>query len=74
MFIDDLAKMQKLESFAGGNNKQRDHLNKLVDAINGMITSAQREAKKTPELMTITTVANGAAVDVIYRAYVPVHA
>lgn len=41
-FIDDLRNLTKLDKFEGGNDKQRDHLNGAVDAINGMIDAAER--------------------------------
>ncbi len=72
MFLDDVKKLQKIDHFVGGNDRQRNHLNTFVDAFNSLIDFANRDpGADAPKILTITTMANGATVDVIYTAYLP---
>lgn len=72
MFLDDIRKIPKIPYFQGGNDRQRAHLNQLVDALNSIRDASQRDpGPETPKVLTITTMANGATVDVIYTAYLP---
>jgi hypothetical protein len=43
-FIDDIRNLQKLDDFENGKDKQRDHLNKVVAAFNGIKDAADRAA------------------------------
>lgn len=70
--VDSLRQMTPLENFEGGNQSQREHLNKMVAALNAMMGAANQEAQKIPETMRITVVANGTPIDVIFYAYLPV--
>jgi len=70
-FITDIQKLPDLKEFEGGNNKQRDHLNALVKAIKLIRDAANRAGnEKSPNVLQITVVANGAPVDGTFTAYV----
>ena len=43
-FLDDIRQIQKVDQFAGGNNKQRTKLNGLVDGLNEIVDAANRHA------------------------------
>jgi hypothetical protein len=40
LFFTEVGKIQPIDQFVGGNDKQRAHLNKLVDAVNTIIKTA----------------------------------
>lgn len=40
-FFTDISNIQRIQSFTGGNDTQRTHLNTLVDAVNTIIDAAK---------------------------------
>lgn len=42
-FISEVQKLRTLDNFTGGNDKQRAHLNDIIDRINEMIKAANND-------------------------------
>lgn len=50
--VEVIQKLQKLDAFAGGNDKQRTHLNEIVNRINAMIDGANNDPQAQPTPQT----------------------
>jgi len=68
-YFSNVGKRKKIAQFAGGKNKNRDHLNEVVDAVNEITTEAQKTKAADAVLATlenmkpvlIRVIANGAS-------------
>lgn len=71
-FRDDISKLVEPDYFKGGNDKQREHLNELVDAIRQMISSASRNTDPADDnnILIIDIIANSVVVTCCFTAYV----
>jgi hypothetical protein len=71
-FISDIQKLQKVPPFEGGNERQRNKLNKVVDNQSAIIDAANRNAdqKGAGATLLITVVANGGPTDVNFTAQI----
>ncbi len=71
---DDISKLLPPDYFVGGNNRQREKLNALVDAIRNMISSANNNVDPADDGATqtllMTILANGMPANVVFTAYV----
>jgi hypothetical protein len=70
MFIKDLQALAKLDPFTDGNDRQRAHLNALIDRINAMIDAANREPVGADSTITIWCNFNAGPTLVTFKAYV----
>ncbi len=58
--------------FKGGNDKQRQHLNEIIDFLSQLVANAQISDEGIPKTLRIKALANGQVTEVIFNAYLPV--